>query len=401
MNPFDPTGWSTADLADPYPIYRRYREGDPVHLGAHATWYLFGHDDITEVLSAPHYGRNPSAAGSTVIPPAHDRLRRMVENWLVFMDPPRHTKIRALLAKRFSPKMVAGLRPRIEQIAARLAEPLRDRPLVDLVDEFAAPFPILVISELLGVPDDRLGWFREQAVTLQEASSARSGRRPDAYAKAERAANELTAYFLAEADSRTGTGEDLVTLLVTARVDGEALTREEIAATCVHLLTTGHETTTNLVSKSMLALLAHPRLLGELRARPGLLPDAVDELIRFDGPVQMVTRWAYQDDVVHGRKIKRGDKVVLVLGSANRDPSRFERPDELRLDRRAARHCGFGIGIHFCLGSPLAKAEAEIALRALLAAMPAFDLAGEPVVYVDDLVFHGPARLPLTTGVHA
>jgi cytochrome P450 len=410
---FDITGWAPDDVANPYPVYQRYRDNDPVHWSpataeSAGAWYVFGYDDVASVLSSQHFGRSAHVARAgdpaapALVPAEHDSLRRTVQNWLVFMDPPRHTDLRSLISKEFAPKVVTALRARIQDIATTLITQHWNKPTIELVDDFAAPLPILVISELLGVPGDLCGWFRECAVSLQEASTARAGRRADGYAKAETAARELAGYFRQEAQRRRGEDQhDLVSLLVQARDRGNRITDEEIAATCIHLLTAGHETTTNLISKSVLALLGSPGVFQELRANRELMRNAVDELVRYDSPVQMVTRWSYQDAVLHGRDIRRGDKVVLVLGSANRDPRQFPDPDTLCLQRSASRHCGFGLGIHYCLGAVLARAEAEIGLTTLFDTLPQLSLADEPVQYAEDMVFHGPARLVLRTGMSA
>ncbi|HKR50177.1 MAG TPA: cytochrome P450 [Pseudonocardiaceae bacterium] len=402
-------GWPTEDVVNPYPVYQRYRENDPVHWSSATaetagSWYVFGYADVASVLSSPHYGRSSrvaqagDATPSTLVPDSYGTLRRIVENWLVFMDPPRHTELRSLVNKEFTPRVVTALRTRIQNIATDLIAEHREKPTIELVDGFAAPFPILVISELLGVPRDLCGWFRECAVALQEASSVRAGRGTDAYGKAEAAAGELADYFLREAQRRHGGDRDLVSLLVAVRDRGEPLTDDEIAATCIHLLTAGHETTTNLICKSILALLGNPDVLHRLRADPTLMRGAVDELVRYDPPVQMLTCWAYRDETLRGRDIRRGDKVVLVLGSANRDPRQFPDPDALRLDRNTSRHCGFGFGAHYCLGANLARAEAEIGLTTLLESLPQLSLTDDPVHYAEDMVFHGPKRLVLQTG---
>jgi cytochrome P450 len=407
---FDVTGWAPENIANPYPVYQRYRDNDSVHWSPATTetagsWYVFGYDDVARVLSSQHFGRNPrvTRAGDSVasapVPAGYDSLRRVVQNWLVFMDPPRHTELRSLVNKEFSPKVVTSLRTRINDIATKLITEQRKKSTIELVDDFAAPFPILVISELLGVPEDLCSWFRECAVSLQEASTARAGRCADGYARAETASRELAGYFRQEAQRRRGEDHhDLVSLLVQARDRGELLTDDEIIGTCIHLLTAGHETTTNLISKSVLALLQNPDVLHELRANPELMPNAVDELVRYDSPVQMVTRWSYRDEVLHGRDIHRGDKVVLVLGSANRDPLQFPDHDALCLHRGTSRHCGFGLGIHYCLGANLARAEAEIGLTTLFENFPQLSLTDEPAQYANDMVFHGPSRLVLRTG---
>jgi cytochrome P450 len=283
---------------------------------------------------------------------------------------------------------------------------MRGRGEVDVVAEFAAPLPILVISELLGVPRERRAWFRDCALALQEAGSTRGGDTGDPAARfrrAERAASELSAYFLQElADRRDDDRGDLISVLVRAQAEGEddRLTPAEAVATCVHLLTAGHETTTGLIGKAVLALCAHPGARKELAARPELLPRAVDEFVRYDAPVQMVSRWAREDLVLGGRQVRRGDRLVLVLGAANRDPAGFDRPDTLDLHRDPARHCGFGLGIHYCVGALLARAETEIGLSVLLGALPALRPGAHPAVearYARDWVFHAPERLVLST----
>ncbi|MFL5863127.1 MAG: cytochrome P450 [Solirubrobacteraceae bacterium] len=399
------------DIADPYPVYRHYREVDPVHAvpaaspGLPPTWYLFRYADVVSVLSSTHVGRSPQRAcaglgdPAPLIPARYPVLREVVSDWLVFLDPPRHTRLRALVATQFSPRVVTGLRDRIEQIARELLGSMRQKTYTELVEDYSAPLPILVISELLGIPRERRDWMRDRAVALQEANSSRTDGRPDRYARAEAAARDLRDYFLGEVLLRRRQEfDDLTALLVRGQDPEGSLTDAEIVSTCIHLLTAGHETTTNLVSKAVLALLAHPGARDELRADPELMPGAVAELIRYDAPVQMITRWAYRDELIAGRTISRGSKIVLVLGSANRDPERFAEPDTLDIRRNAGRHCGFGMGIHYCLGAALARLEAEIGLACLLRDMPHLATTGEPARYTDDLVFHGPSRLLLRTG---
>jgi cytochrome P450 len=407
LAPFDIIGWTPQDTADPYPVYRRYRVHDRVHLSATSdtgagTWYVFGHADVMSVLSSRHFLRAsvpPEGARGTVprrsapIPEEYPALRVLVTNWLVFMDPPHHTRLRGLLSAEFSPRVVRGLEHAVAAIVDQLLHRLANKPVADFVAEFAAPFPILVVSELLGVPAQDRDWLRARSLDIQHASSARAGGSGGRYERAEAAARQLTDYFRDLIGQRRARPcQDLVSLLVQAP---DELTEPQIVGTCVHLLTAGHETTTNLLGKTLLTLLARPALADELRADTRLLPGAVEEFVRHDSPVQMVTRWAHRDDNLGGRAVRRGDKVVLVLGSANRDPRRFPDPDEIRLLRDTSRHTGFGIGIHYCLGAPLARLEATTALRGLLNLLPAMTLADEPVRYAPDMVFHGPERIML------
>ncbi|WP_200303562.1 cytochrome P450 [Streptomyces adelaidensis] len=404
LPPFDLKGWSAEDVADPYPVYRRYREASPVHRGAdatgHDTFYVFGHDEVTEVLSGQAYGRSARVAqkGSpsppTMVPSDRVALRSLVENWLVFLDPPRHTELRSLLNVEFSPRVVSNLRDRITEIATGLLTAMAGAREIDLLESFSAPLPILVISELLGVPREDWDWMRDRAVALQEASSSRAAVRADAYQVADTAARELTVYFgeLA-ARRRAGDGDDLVSLLVRAQTRGGPLSDDEIVATCVHLMTAGHETTTNVLGKSVLALATRPQELARLRAVRRIPAAAVEELVRFDSPVQSVSRWAYRDERLAGHDIPRGSKIVAMLGAANRDPARFATPDTLVLDRPAGRNIGFGLGIHYCLGATLARAEIEIGVGLLLQALGEFTVTS--VDYAHDMVFHGPSRLML------
>ncbi|WP_051969331.1 cytochrome P450 [Kitasatospora azatica] len=231
---------------------------------------------------------------------------------------------------------------------------------------------------------------------------ARTARSADGFVRAEAAAAQLDAYFRAElrSDARRERG-DLIGAMLR---HGGGLPEDTLVGTCIHLLTAGHETTTNLLAKGLLALLAHPKELALLRARPQLADDAVAELVRYDAPVQMITRYARRADRIGGRDLPAGSKVTLVLGSANRDPAQFRDPDRLDLRRDTRRHYGFGAGIHYCVGAPLARAEAEIGLSSLLARLPRPVLStrsAEPVRYAEDLVFHGPSRLLIGAGPSA
>jgi cytochrome P450 len=383
---FDLRGWADVDLRDPYPVYERYLAESPVHV-ADGTYYVFGHAAASTVLSSQVFGRRSTSSGPA--PSGHSVLRTMVENWLVFLDPPRHTELRSVLNREFSPSVVTNLRDRIGAIATELLAGLPSE--FDLVERFSAPFPILVISELLGVPRDHWDWLRRQAVDLQEASSSRAARNPAAHEIAETAARELREFFLAlAADRRTAPGADLVSLMMSAQTRGEPLSSDEIVATCVHLMTAGHETTTNVLSKAVLTLSSRPTALAALRSY-GVSAAAVEELVRFDSPVQAVSRWAYADSTVAGVEIPRGSKVMVMLGAANRDPARFPSPTSLKLDRAGGRSVSFGLGIHYCLGATLARAEIEIGLELLLTALDEFTV--DDVNYPYDMVFHGPSKV--------
>jgi cytochrome P450 len=321
----------------------------------------------------------------------------MVSNWMVFRDPPNHTRLRSLVNKAFSPRMVETLRPQIVDLADGLLDRVYSKGAMDLVEDFAFPLPVMVIGDLLGVNADDRPLFREWALALQHASASRLTPSAQGYEHAEQATQNFIEYFKRTIANRHASPKsDLITALVKAHDEGDKLNDEEILATCIHLLTAGHETTINLIAKGTLALLRHPDALKHLRAHPEQIPVAIEELIRYDSPVQMVTRWAYTDLELGGKLIRRGDQVGLMLGSANRDPEQFINPDVLRFDRQDYKHCGFGSGIHFCLGFALARAEAQIALNMLLNRLPNLQLANQSVEWANNIVFHGPKHLRVT-----
>ncbi len=399
LNPFIPEV-----IADPYPVYSRYREQDPVHWGISSNprlpgaWYLFRYEDVMQVLESPKFGREAwkvrDDGEGAPVPAAYRGFSSMVSNWMVFRDAPDHTRLRTLVNKVFSPKMVENIRPAIFGIIDCLLNRFDTRGEMDLAEDFAFPLPVMVIADLLGVdPQDR-PLFRKWALSLQHASASRLTPSPEVYEQAEQATQGFIEYFKqAIAQRHAKPGQDLITALVKAQDEGNKLTDEEVLATCIHLLTAGHETTVNLITKGTLALLRNPDALNLLRSHPEYTPGAVEELIRYDSPVQMVTRWAYADIEIGGKLIQRGDSVGLMLGSANRDPDRFQNPDVLDIQRQDNKHCGFGSGIHFCLGSALARAEAAIALNILLNRLPELRLIDEKVEWVDNIVFHGPKHL--------
>jgi cytochrome P450 len=401
LNPFLPEV-----IADPYPVYARYRETEPVHWGMAAkpqlpgAWYLFRYQDVMQVLEDRRFGREGHKVRDDIdtapVPKAYKGFSSMVSNWMVFRDPPNHTRLRLLVNKAFSPKTLENLRPTIVDIADALLERLKNRTEIDLIDDFAFPLPVMVIAALLGVdPEDRFA-FREWALALQHASASRLTPSSEVYEQAEAATQSFIEYFQnAIALRHIQPRNDLITALAKARYEGDKLNDEEILATCIHLLTAGHETTINLIAKGTLALLRNPQQLELLRAHPELISSAVEELIRYDSPVQMLSRWAYEDVEIGGKLIRRGDSVGLMLGSANRDRTQFNNPDSLDIGREDNKHCGFGGGIHFCLGSALARAEAQISLNILINRFPKLSLIDQPIQWADNIVFHGPKHLSL------
>ena len=386
-------------MSDVYVEYRELRETDPVHFDpTTSTWVLTRYADVESVLRGPGWSNDHRHSEShrrwlaeMGAPEAVDELLSKV---LLFMDPPDHTRLRSLVAKAFTPRSVERLRPRIEQVLADLLASVRAKGEMDVLADVAYPFPVTVICELLGVPVEDRDLFRtntrQLAVILEWQLSH------EQLTGAAEAAFAFAMYLMPLFEERRRQPrDDLISGLVAAEVEGERLGPDELLTTCVLLLTAGHETTMNLIGNGLLALLRNPDQLAALRDDPGLGRSAVDELLRYDSPVQLTARTALADTDVGGRTVGKGEQVVALLGAANHDPAVFDDPDRLDLTRPDAnRHLSFGAGHHFCLGAALARLEAEIALTALVR-LPGLELATDDVEWRDSQTLRGLQALPV------
>lgn len=381
---FDPT--EPAFLADPYPALNAQRENTAVfHHESLDRWFVTRHADVRACLRDRRLGRNFRHVGTEadfVAAPLDDRWNAFwdLERWsLLWIEPPEHTRIRKLVAQAFTPRSVEALRAPAAHLANALLAPLIDRGNLELLTDFAQPYSIGLICRMLGVPTDRerdlLDWSH-RLVKMYELHVS------DSHALA---ANNAAAAFRDYvrdllAERRRRPADDMLTRLAEARVDGEQLSDAEIVSTIVVLLNAGHEATVNTLGNGLLALHRHPAEWTRLRAAEVSAAAAVEELIRWDPPLQLFERWVLADGVeVAGVPIPRGQKVALLFGSANRDPRVFEDPERLDVGRtNAAEHIGFGGGIHACIGAPLARIELEEGLKVLIDRMPHFDVAVEP-----------------------
>jgi len=370
---------SPAFREDPYPHYDAYRGQHRLLRVADTMWLALGHADVTAMLRHPKLSSDERRATSQIGEPEPGRL----ETSLVFMDPPDHTRLRGLVARAFTAKRVADLRPAAETITARLLDETEAAgargEVVDLICSLAYPLPVRMICLLLGVPeadeDAFTGWSRSLARTL-DPSVLRSAETDAAIAAAE---TELAGYLEALLSfRRTNPGDDLLSALLAVEADGDRISPREVVDLALLLLVAGHETTVNLIGNGVLALLRAPDQLERLRQAPDLIPPAVDELLRFDSPVQMSQRIAMEDLDLGGVPVKVGDEILLVLGAANRDPAVFAEPHRLDVTRDARRHVAFGGGIHHCLGAALARLEGQVALTGLIARFARLELAGHP-----------------------
>jgi cytochrome P450 len=385
--------------------YARMRDESPVHVqpgldGETPIWFVTRYDDVVAVLTDnerfvldPALALTPEELAERFGGGGPEPDPRVSTN-LLTLDGEDHRRLRRLVTKAFTPRMVERLRPRIQEIADELVDRVADRGRMELVDDFAFPLPITVIAELLGIPVEDQARFREWSNTFVMPALT-----PELQEQAMRHTEEFVTYLDdLFARRRAEPAADLVSALVRAEDEGDTLSENELYGMVVLLIVAGHETTVSLITNAVLALLSHPEELASLRADPSLMSSAVEELLRFDSPVERtITRWAAADAEVGGRTIRRGELVIAVIGSANRDESRFTDATSLDLGRTDNRHVGFGRGPHYCLGAPLARLETEVALETLLRRLPGLRLA----IDLDDLywrpipIFRSLSELPV------
>lgn len=392
FNPMDP-----AFVADPYPTYHRLRAEDPVHHSPLGFWVLTRYPDVMAMLRDPRLVKEPIAAfvaarfGMATPPPGLGLS-------MLDRDPPDHTRLRGLVSKAFTPKALESLRPRIQKIVDELVAGAAGKGQMDLVEEFAYPLPVRVICEMLGVPVKDHERFKAWGLDIARGLDAimlppdsEVGRRSISGRRA------LADYFRELiAARRAAPRDDMLSALIAAEEAGDKLNEEELLATCILLLVAGHETTVNLIGNGTLALLRHPDQLQKLRENPGFIVTAVEELLRFDGPVQRTARIPSEDLTIGGRTIPKGEMVMPFLGAADRDPAQFPDPDRLDITRADNRHIAFGMGIHFCLGAPLARMEGQIAINTLLARLPKLALATDQPQFRQSLTLRGLQALPVS-----
>ena len=373
---------------NPFPAYERMRRTAPVFQDPRTDlWMVFDYEGVKRVLNEhSEFSSNLRATANQPTP-----------QWLIFFDPPRHTKLRALIMSAFTPRMISGLETRIRQLSGELLDRLGDREEFDLAACYSVPLPLMVIAEMIGVPAADWPRFKRWTDIMMKLSYTAFDDEETKQAGADYFAmtTEMKAY-LPEliVQRRAAPADDLLTRLVEAEVDGERLTEEEILAFVQLLLIAGNETTANLINNAVLCLVENPDQLRRLRATPALLPSAIEEVLRYRSPFQYMYRAARRDVELHGRVIPTGQIVLGIIGSGNRDPCQFPDPDRFDIGRDPNPHIAFGHGIHFCLGAALSRLEARIALTDLLSRFHTFELAKEePWEPRKALHVHGPSRL--------
>ncbi|MBM4441119.1 MAG: cytochrome P450 [Candidatus Rokubacteria bacterium] len=391
FNPMDP-----AFIADPYPTYHRLRAEDPVHEHPLGFWVLTRYDDVVASLRDPRLLKEaiPAFVAARLgVEPTPKSSMSMLDR-----DPPDHTRLRGLVSTAFTPRVVEKLRPHVQEIVDGLIERVAGKGEMDLIEDFAYPLPVIVICEMLGVPvadQERFkGWGLDIARGLDTVLLPPDS---DVSKRAQAARHALAEYFRALiAERRARPQDDLLSGLVAAEQQGDVLSEDDLLSTCILLLIAGHETTVNLIGNGTRALLRHPDQLQRLREHPELIGTAVEELLRFDGPVQRTARVPSADVTFGGKTIKAGSMIMPFISAADRDPAQFPDPDRLDIGRTENRHIAFGWGIHFCLGAPLARVEGQIAINTLVRRLPKLALASETPEYRVSLTLRGLERLPVT-----
>ncbi|MDE0388632.1 MAG: cytochrome P450 [Rhodospirillales bacterium] len=389
---YNPLSKQTAQ--DPYPVYAALRERDPVHRSALMNAWMFArHADIDTILRDHRRFSNDPRKGS-LSSRQRAGLPADEEFTMLFLDPPDHKRLRALVNKAFTPKAVNALEPHIRSLLGSLLDEIDDPAGFDLMQAVAQPLPVIVIAEMLGVPpEDRAQfkiWSDQRARTLEPSIDARER------ALAEAANKSLNNYFRPIIEERRAAPQDdIVSALAQAEEEGDRLTELEMLNMMRLLLIAGNETTTNLIGNGVLALLRHPDQLQRLRDDPSLIPLAVDELLRFDSPVQTDFRRALEDCEVNGFPLKKRDNIVLMLGAANRDPDVFDDPDRLDVGRGDRSHLSFGRGIHHCIGAPLARLEGRVVLEMLLERFSQISLRDRQPRFRNSIVLRGLESLPV------
>jgi len=391
----------TAVLADPFPTYRALRDHDPAHWSPRLkAWVLTRYEDVKRVcldtagMSSdrlrPFFATLPGREAERMAD-----LIRVLTLWMVFRDAPEHTRLRRLASRVFHVRSINALRPNIESLTRWLLERIGERTEFDFIAEFAGPLPQLVIMDMLGVPRSELARLKhlsdEMALFIGSARAT-----ADKYDRAQAGTREMADLFRALIDARRESPrKDLLSELVHLEEQGDRLTDDELVAMCVLLLFAGHETTTHHITNGLAALMNFPSEMEKLRENPALAPAAVEELLRYDGPIGAQVRIAQQAQDFHGRTIKPNDRVFLMMNAANRDERAYPDPDRVDLARHGVPHLTFGFGAHICLGFPLARLEGQVALPAVLARWRQIEPAGGEREWMDSMVLRGMTAFPV------
>ncbi|MFE1921368.1 cytochrome P450 [Streptomyces asoensis] len=379
---FDP--WDPAFLSDPYPAYAELRErGRVIRYEPTGQWLVPRHADVSALLRDRRLGRTYQHRfthedfGRTAPPADQEPFHTLNDHGMLDLEPPDHTRIRRLVSKAFTPRTVERLKPYVRRLAGELVDRLVEAGGGDLLVDVAEPLPVAVIAEMLGIPESDRGPLRPWSADICGMYELNPS--PQTAARAVRASEEFSAYLRELiAVRRARPGDDLISGLIAAHDEGNRLTEQELISTAVLLLNAGHEATVNATVNGWWALFRNPGQLDALRADHSLVPTAVEELMRYDTPLQLFERWVLDDIEIDGTTVPRGAEIAMLFGSANHDPAVFAEPGRLDLTRADNPHISFSAGIHYCIGAPLARIELAASMTALLEKAPKLALAAEP-----------------------
>jgi cytochrome P450 len=387
-------------ITDPYPLYDALREEDPVHWSDEwGVWVLTTYEDTSSVLRDPTHFSSVGRFSALLdqlppeVQPDIARLRQHYSGGLIQSDPPDHTRLRSLIRLAFTPRVIEGYRDRIQSVVDGLIDPFMEASEFDAVMDFAYPLPVVVVSQILGVPSSDLNQVFRWTVDVGGVQ-ATGGAKEEKARRASIAIGEIEDWF-AEiiSDRRRNPGTDLISDLIAAQDQGDRLNDAEMVSTCVTLMLAGHETTKNLVSNGLLTLLRHPDQLAALRDDPSLMSTAVEEVLRYESPIQRGWRRVAVETELRGKTLRPGELVYYMFGAANRDPAQFPDADRFDVRRQENRHLAFGFGIHFCVGAPLARLEGAIALQTALRRLKEIELREETIEWGQSVHVRCPRHL--------
>jgi len=390
---FDPFG--PEFRADPYRVYAMFRERDPVHRtcakdgSAEERWLVFRHRDAVTVLTDERFGREkPAQGGPAVQSPPSSAFSEMVSNWMLFRDPPQHTRLRGAVSRVFTRGRIAGLRARMQALVGETIDRIQHAGRADLIGELAFPLPFEVIAELLGVEVGDRRQFKSWSTVLCDAIDMKSA--SGWLQRAEEATVALRSFFRNALTERLRRpADDLLSSMLAEAGRPEALNEDEMFAAFTFLICAGHETTTNTIGNGILALIRNPDQLRLLIRRPELIETAVDEILRYDSPVQVTSRIVHERLEIDGRELTPGQRVDVMIGSANRDPEAFDHPDRFDITRDSRAHLAFGLGTHYCLGAPLARLEGCVVIDALVRRLADLRVEDAQLEYRKNVAFRG------------
>lgn len=389
-------------LANPYPLYDWLRCNEPVHWSeAFNGWLLTRYADVKATLHDPRFvsservsanmDRLPTADGVDIRP-----FSQLLSQWIINLDPPDHTRLRMLVNKAFTPRLVENMRPIIQTTVHQLLDAVESMGQMEVIRDVAFPLPAIVLSKMLGIPPQDRDQFKQWPEDIV-AFLGSSYLLPDKAEYAKRSMLAMRDYVRAiAAERRRHPGDDLISTLVGVEEQGHMLTENELFAVCINLLVAGYETTMSLIANGLLCLLQNPDQLEKLKETPSLIGTAVEEFLRYETPLQNQDRVAGEDLVLGGKSIRKGERVLTMLGAANRDPAQFPEPDRLDISRQDNRHVAFGYGIHFCVGAPLARLEGQIVINTILHRFPDLQFADSEVEWRENVSIRNPKSLLVT-----